>query len=73
MAQTVVGLGERKWKTAVVGFRQRTTVVDLTCVVCFRRRMTMLGKPINVVGRICFRPRTTAISFKKNDRGWIQT
>ena len=55
IAQTVAGLKEKRWRTILVGFRQGTTLVDFTgiSVVCFGRRMTMLGRPTNVVGGIC--------------------
>ena len=55
MAHTVVGLTETMWRTTLVSFRQGTTVVAFTgiSVVCFGRRMTMLGRPTKVVGGIC--------------------
>ena len=47
---------------------------ETTDVVCLIQRMTMLGRPTNVVLAVFvdFRPRTKAMSFKENDSGGIQ-
>ena len=75
MVQTVVGL--RETRTTIVGFRQRMTVVDFTgiSVVCFERRMTMLGRPTNAVGGICgLQTENDSNELEKgNDSGGILT
>ena len=78
MTQTVLGLREKKWRTAVVGFKQRTTVVNYRGtrnVVCVKRKMTMLGRPTNAVGSICgLQMESDSNELQnENDSGGIQT
>ena len=77
MAQKVVGLRKTTLRTTVVGFRQKTTMVDFTgiSVVCFGWRKTMLGGPTSVVGSICgLQTKNESNELQReNDSGGIQT
>ena len=68
---------ETRLKTTVIGFRQRTVMVNFTGIslVWFRRRITMLGRLTSCVGGICGLQTKSDIYelLKENDRGGIQT
>ena len=50
-------------------------MVDLTGVVCFKQRMTILDRPTNIVGGICGLQTENDSNehLKQNDTGGIQT